>query len=81
VIRPDTVLHEIDLTRWTPDEAAAHLAGTFDQAATQRPDLFEPYQIRLDGLGQRDQVAIMREALRETFAVRWPTRLARKTEG
>ena len=50
--------------RWTRDEAHAHLVTTFEFAANHRPDLFEPYLIRLADAEQdeRSQVAIMREA-------------------
>ena len=74
--RPDRVLHKILVARWTPKEAASHLAATFEHAATERPDLFEPYQIRLVGLEEREQITIMREALRDTFTIRHQSRFA-----
>jgi hypothetical protein len=70
--RPNSILHELPAAKWTPDEIFVHLLETFDQGARQRPDLFEPYLIRLAGLDEREQIPIMREALRETFALRYP---------
>ena len=78
MIRPDNDLHQIDVAKWTRDEAHQHLLVTFDLAANHRPDLFEPYMIRLDGAHEREQMAIMREALRDTFATRYPNRFATK---
>jgi len=66
------VLHEMVVAKWTRDEAVAHLEQTFDQASRQRPDLFEPYLIRLAGADEAEQVFIMREALRSTLARRFP---------
>lgn len=71
-MRPDRILHEIPVAKWTREEAIAHCETTFDQAARQRPDLFEPYLIRLSGASEAEQVSIMREALRSTLARRFP---------
>ena len=80
MIRSDRELHQVDVAKWSGDEAHHHLAVTFDLAANHRPDLFEPYLIRLADADQdeRSQMAIMREALRETFATRYPNRFACK---
>jgi hypothetical protein len=64
MIRPDRLLHQVNVSRWTREEAHAHLVTTFELAANHRPDLFEPYLIRLADAEQdeRSQIAIMREA-------------------
>lgn len=72
-LRSDHELHELSVNVWTPDEAARHLAETFDGAARQFPDLMEPYQIRLEGLDQLERVKLMRRALSETICARYPT--------
>jgi hypothetical protein len=79
MIRPDRELHQIDVAKWSRDEAFHHLSVTFELAANHRPDLLEPYLIRLADTDQdeRAQMAIMRQALRETFATRYPSRFAR----
>ena len=61
---------------WTRGETYQHLVVTFDLAARRRPDLFEPYLIRLAGADESEQMTIMREALRATFATRYPNRFA-----
>lgn len=77
-MRPDRVLHELPVSQWTRDEAYVHLSETFDAAARQRPDLLEPYMIRLDGTDDEQQRAvIMRQGLKETFGRRHPSRLKR----
>ena len=80
MIRPDRVLHRIAAAQWSRAEARQHLSVTFDLAAKRFPDLFEPYAIRLVDAEQdeRTQMAIMREALRDTFATRHPGRFARQ---
>jgi hypothetical protein len=82
MIRPDRLLHQVDVARWTREEAHAHLVATFDLAANHRPDLFEPYLIRLADAEQdeRTQMAIMRTALAVTFTLRYPNRHARQAE-
>lgn len=79
MIRPDRELHQINGAKWSREEVFHHLSVTFDLAANLRPDLFEPYLIRLADTDQdeRAQMAIMRQALRETFATRYPSRFAR----
>jgi hypothetical protein len=42
--------------------------------------LLEPYLIRLAGADESEQMTIMREALRETFATRYPNRFATKAD-
>jgi hypothetical protein len=79
MMRPDRILHDIPVSKWSRDEAVSHLEVTFDQAARQRPDLMEAYLIRLDGATESEQVAIMREGLRETFTRRYPRRFARNS--
>lgn len=76
--RPDSILSVTPAGKWTPEEVYWHLKATFDQAATERPDLFEPFQIRLEGSLETEQVAIMREALGATFRQRWPDAHSRK---
>jgi hypothetical protein len=82
MFRPDSVLHQVDVAKWSRDEAYHHLAVTFDLAANHRPDLIEPYLIRLADADQdeRAQMAIMREALSATFAIRYPNRFATKAD-
>jgi len=80
MIRPDSELHQIDVAKWSPEEAYRHLSVTFELAANRWPDLFEPYLIRLVDADQDEaaQTAIMRQALRETFAIRYPNRFDRE---
>jgi hypothetical protein len=79
MIRPDHELHQINAAKWSRAEVFHHLSVTFELAANLRPELFEPYLIRLADTEQdeRAQIAIMRQALRETFATRYPSRFAR----
>jgi hypothetical protein len=77
-IRPDSILHAIPVAQWTPEEVMAHLEETFRQACDQRPDLMEPYLIRLEGTNETEQKAIMREGLRDTFNRRHPSRLRKR---
>jgi hypothetical protein len=74
-MRPDSILHGIPVHLWTPDEVQLHLERTFRTAVDQRPDLLEPYLIRLEGEDEASGRAIMREALAATFAGRYPGRL------
>ena len=78
MIRPDSVLHSIPSAKWTGEEAFLHLRRTFSDAVDQRPDLMEPYLIRLEGLDERDQMRVMQEGLRETFARRYPSSSLRR---
>ena len=55
-----------------------HLERTFDMAADQRPDLMEPYLIRLAGANEDEQIAIMREGLAATFKQRNPIKRGRR---
>jgi hypothetical protein len=82
MIRPDRILHQVNVARWTREESHEHLVTTFELAANHRPDLFEPYLIRLVEAEQDEptQMQIMREALRETFALRYPNRHAHQAE-
>lgn len=52
----------------------AHLEETFRHAVDQRPDLMEPYLIRLEGTNETERKAIMREGLRDTFTRRHPSK-------
>jgi hypothetical protein len=81
MIRPDTELHRIPPSEWTPAEVFSHLRQTFDVAARQHPDLLEQYQIQLSDAEQdvKSQAAIMREGLRNTFSERHSTKY--QTEG
>lgn len=75
MLRPDHVLHEIDLVEWTEHEVFSHLSKTFDAACVQFPDLMEPYVVRVaETLGKKETKDLMREALRETFRRRRATR-------
>jgi hypothetical protein len=60
----------------SPEEILAHLEQTFAHAVDQRPDLMEPYLIRLEGATEAERKDIMREALRETFKLRYPSRFS-----
>lgn len=49
------------------------LKKTFDGEFRRKPDIMEPYVIRLDGVtDEQERVAIMRAGLRETIGARWP---------
>jgi hypothetical protein len=80
VIRPDSILHELPVDRWNTEEGLSHLMGTFDRAVAERPDLMEPYLIRLEGTDDSEAKAIVRQALRETFTRRHPNRFARPAD-
>jgi hypothetical protein len=82
MIRPDHELHDTPVAQWTRDEAFSHLAATVDAAARQHPDLMEPYLIRVADAepDEQMQVAIMREALRDTFWRRHPSAVARPAD-
>jgi hypothetical protein len=71
MLRPDHVLHEINLVEWTEHEVFSHLSKTFDDACAQFPDVMEPYVVRVaETLGKQETKDLMREALRETFRQR-----------
>jgi hypothetical protein len=71
-MRPDSVLHGIPVHLWREGEVQLHLERTFRTAVDARPDLLEPYLIRLEGEDEAGSRAIMREALAATFAGRYP---------
>jgi hypothetical protein len=76
-MRSDSLLHGLSIHLWTPDEVMAHLEATFGAAVDQRPDLMEPYMIRMNEEDEATRRAIMREALAATFARRHPSKAAR----
>ena len=55
-----------------------HLEETFDREFRRRPDLLEPYVVRMERsnvqLGVEEKEKIMRLGLAETFSRRWPIR-------
>jgi hypothetical protein len=63
-----------------PEEILAHLEETFAHAVDQRPDLMEPYLIRLGGTTEGERKVIMREGLRETFKLRYPSKLTKRDQ-
>lgn len=78
MIRPDYILHEIDVTEWTEAEAFDHLKRTFGLACRDFPDIVEPHMNRIDdNLSIQEAKKLMRAALRETFTLRWPNRFAK----
>ncbi|WP_316205779.1 hypothetical protein [Bradyrhizobium sp. SZCCHNS1012] len=81
-IREDRILHhEIKVHQWTPDERFAHLCNTFDLACGHFPEVMDPYTVQLADLTDRREItAFIRNALRETFWRRWPSKLERMKE-
>ena len=79
-MRSDRQLHQVPVAYWTTEEGLAHLAGTFDLAVDARPDLFEDYLSAIGEAASDDdaQIKLMRRALRETFAARWPNRFEKR---
>ena len=72
MIRPG--FEKLQPASWTFDEGLLHLRITFQQAFVRWPDLIEPYVIQLEGAADDvERKSIMRAALRETFAARYPS--------
>lgn len=69
-------LDKLPISEWTEEEAAAHLAATFDTAAREFPDLMEPYVILLADADDATKVQIMRRGLRETVRSRYSPSLS-----
>lgn len=57
---------------WTPEEAAHHLAGTFDTACKIWPDIMEPYVVRMAEADEEMKIEIIRHGLRDTVKTRFP---------
>lgn len=70
-------LDQIEVGKWTPEEAHAHLAATFAAACAEHPDIMERHEILLgDADSQAAEIAIMRRGLRETIRARYPLYVA-----
>lgn len=52
MIRPGSELHLIGASKWSREQVMAHLEETFRHAVDQRPDLMEPYLIRLEATNE-----------------------------
>lgn len=62
---------------WSQAQALAHLRLTFEQACMSNAELMEPYIVmRVEAAGDpAEEMAVMRQALRETVAARYPYKL------
>jgi len=65
--------HHLPVAKWTSEEAFHHLDETFTRAISERPDLMEPYLVKLaEAQTEEEGAAIMRQGLRETIKLRYP---------
>jgi len=69
----------LPVAQWTADEALFHISLTFNRAVDERPDLMEPYLVRLaEASTDGERKEIMRAGLRETVMLRFPMPWASK---